>query len=402
MAASVFNGPLITAGNMLGGLQPGVQNENPVSGPNIEYHGNSFPDVRYYPLPKDALDNAGVIPAFFNTPEVLVINAIPSALGTVGNVASPQPAISGVAMTLATNASVGISLNVPYQNFATKAVVNGNVLLDLGIETPNVTSASKTITVANSSIYRSGQPIIITQVGNAAGTTHLFTYVTALPTATTITVADAPAATNSTITRICSALPGWANGNGVSPPIYPTFYAPYVAGGAGLFFDPTQALERGVSVTGTLAATGGTFTIAGADIYGQTQSEVVTLISGASTAKSVKCYKVIQSVTPGFADSTHTYSVNTADLFGFPLRNDFWEMLVILYGTTSISATTGWTKADLTSPATTSTGDPRGTYALQTSSQGINRLVIYETLPFQNLARSSPANPQFLFGTVPV
>lgn len=402
MAASVFNGPLITAGNMLGGLQPGVQNENSVSGPNIEYHGNSFPDVRYYPLPKDALDNPGVIPAFFNTPEVLVINAIPSTLGTVGNVASPQPAISGVAMTLATNASVGISLNVPYQNFATKAVVNGNVLLDLGIETPNVTSASKTITVANSSIYRSGQPIIITQVGNAAGTTHLFTYVTALPTATTITVADAPAATNSTTTRICSALPGWANGNGVSPPIYPTFYAPYVAGGAGLFFDPTQALERGVSVTGTLAATGGTFTIAGADIYGQTQSEIVTLISGASTAKSVKCYKVIQSVTPGFADSTHTYSVNTADLFGFPLRNDFWEMLVILYGTTSISATTGWTKADLTSPATTSTGDPRGTYALQTSSQGINRLVIYETLPFQNLARSSPANPQFLFGTVPV
>lgn len=402
MSATVVSGPLITAGNMMDSLAGSGQNTDSVAGPNIEYHGNAFPDVRYYPLPKDNLDQPGVIPAFFNTPEILTINAIPSAIGTVGNIASPQPAISGVAMTLATGASVGVSLNVPYQNFATKAVTNGNVLIDLGIETPTVTSGSKTVTVANSSVYRNGQPIIITQVGNAAGTTHLLTYVTATPTATTITVADAPAASNSTTARIASALPGWANTTGISPAQYPIFYAPYIAGGAGLYFDPTQALERGVSIAGTALATGGNFTIAGADIYGQTQSEVVTLISGASVAKSVKCYKVIQTVTPGFADSTHTYSVNTADLFGFPLRNDFWEMLVVLFGTTSISASTGWTKADLTSPATTSTGDPRGTYALQTASQGANRLVIFQTLPFLNLARAGVNNPQFLFGVTPV
>lgn len=402
MSASTFSGPLITAGNMMDSLSGATQTTDPVAGPNIEYHGNSFPDVRYYPMPKDALDNPGIIPAFFNTPDVLAVNAIPSTIGTVGNVASPQPAINGVAFTLATNASVGISLNIPYRNFATGAIATGALALDLGIETPTVTSASKNVTVADTSIYRIGQPIIITMVGNAAGTTHLFTYVTGLTSATVMTIADAPLATNSTTTRICSGLPGWANLNGATPAIYPTFYAPYIAGGAGLFFDPTQAIERGVSVAGTVLAAGGSFTIAGADIYGQTQSEVITIASGATTGKSVKAYKIINSVTPSFVDSTHTYSVNTADLFGFPFRSDFWETLAIYYAGVVKTSSTGWTAGDKTSPATTSTGDPRGTYALQTASQGINRLVVYQTLAFQNLGRAGVNTPQLLFGVTPV
>lgn len=404
MSASTFSGPLITTGNMMSALSGAPQKTDPVAGPNINYHGVSFPDVRYYPLPKDALDNPGVIPAVYAPPCVIAVNAIPSTLGTSGgpaNIVSPQPAISGVAMVLATNASVGVSLNIPYRVFATGLLATGALALDLGIETPNVTSASKTVTVLNSSVYRNGQPIIITNVGNAAGTAHLFTYVTGTPTATTIMIADAPLATNSTTSRICSGLPGWANTTGAGP-IRPTFYAPYIAGGAGLIFDETQAIERGVTVTGTVAATGGTFTLRGADIYGQTQSEVMTLVSGASTVTSKKCYKIVNSLTPGFADSTHTYSVTTADLYGFPFRSDLWEYLDIFYAGVLKTASTGWTAGDQTSPATTSTGDPRGTYALQTASQGINRLVIYQALPFLNLARATPDAPSYLYGTTPV
>src|SRR5665213_286520 len=404
MSADVFSGPLVTAGNMMDAVATSGQKTNPVAGPNITYQGQAFPDVRYYPLPKDALDNPGVIRSFYAAPDVIAVSAIPATAGTSGNtanVASPQPAISGVAMTLATGASVGVSLNIPYQNFATGAIATGALALDLGIETPSTTSASVTVTVANSTIYRVGQPIIITNVGNAAGTAHLFTYVVSLATATTITVADKALATNSTTARICSGLPGWANINGAGP-IRPTFYAPYIAGGAALVFDETQTLERGVSIVGTALSAGGAFTIKGADIYCQTQSEVVTIASCATTGKSVKTYKMINSVTPGFADSTHTYSIVTQDLFGFPFRNDFWENLMIYFGQTLITSATGWTKADQTTPATTSKGDPRGTYALQTASQGANRLVIYQTLPFLNIARATPDSPQFLCGVTPV
>lgn len=404
MTSTVFSGPVITAGNMMDALATSGQKTNPVSGPNISYHAECFPDVRYYPLPKDNIDNPGVVRSFFNSPEVVAVNAVPSTLGTSGgsaNVASPQPAISGVALTLATNSSVGISLNIPYQNFATGLIQTGALALDLGIETPTTTAASTTVTVANSAIYRVGQPIIITNVGNSAGTAHLYTYVTALPTATTITVANAAVVANSTTARICSGLPGWQNLSGAGP-IVPTFYAPYIALGAALAFDPTQAIERGVSIVGTVAATGGTFTLKGADIYGQTQSESLTLVSGASTISTKKCYKIINSITPSFADSTHTYSVVTADLYGFPFRSDFWEMTEIFFAGAQKTASTGWTAGDQTTPATTSTGDPRGTYSLQTASQGIDRLVIYQTLPYQNIARATPDAPQFLFGTTPV
>jgi hypothetical protein len=408
MTASLISGPFITAGNMLDSSPIGTaQNTDPVSGPNIFYHGQSFPDVRYFPLPKDNLDYLGAVYTNYDPSTAVAINAIPSTAGVAGgsaNVASPQPAINGTAFTLATASSVGISINVPYQNFATKAITNGSVLLDLGIESPAVTSGSKTVTVINSSIYRNGQPIIITNVGNAAGTTHLFTYITGLPTATTITIADSPLASNSTTTRICGGLPGWYNLNGGIGGVAarPLFYAPYIAGGVGLIFDETQAIERGVAITGTVAATGGAFTIKGADIYGQTQSEVVTLISGASTAKSVKCYKVINSVTPSFVDSTHTYSVVTQDLYGLPFRSDFWEYLAVFFGGNAVSSSTGWKAGDQTSPATTSTGDPRGTYALQTAAQGASRLLILQTLPFNNVGRATPNTPQFLYGVTPV
>lgn len=402
MSATEISGPLITSGNMQDGLSGNPQNTNPVAGPNIVYKGETFPDVRYYPLPKDALDNPGVVFSYQDTPRVQALNAVPATAGSVGNVASPQGVTSGTAMTLATNSSVGISLNVPYRNFATGALATGAVVLDLGIETPTVTASSTTVTVSDSSIYRVGQPIIITNVGNAAGTSHLFTYVTGTPTSTTITIADTPLASNSTTARIASGLPGWANLNGAPAPIRPTFAAPYVAGGAALIFDPTQGIERGVSITGSVTALGGNFTISGADIYGQTQTEVLTLASGASTANSKKCYKVINSVTPAFTNTANNYSVNTTDLFGFPFRNDFWENLNIYNAGSFITASTGWTAADKTSPATTTTGDPRGTYLLQSPSNGANRLVVFQTLPFLNIVRAGPDNPQFLYGVTPV
>ena len=136
MSVTLNSGPLVTAGNMIDALgqgpSTGSQKTDPVAGPSIFYHGSAFPDVRYYPMPKDALDNPGVIRAFLASSVVKAVDAIPSTLGTSGgpaNIASPQPAISGTAMTLATNASVGVSLNIPYQNFATGLIQTGAVAI---------------------------------------------------------------------------------------------------------------------------------------------------------------------------------------------------------------------------------------------------------------------------------
>lgn len=396
MTATTLTGPLITAGNMMDGLSGSPQNTAAAAGPNLEYHSAGFLDVRYWPLNKEQTGQPGAIPAFYHDPDCITVNAVPSAVGAT--LVAAQRATNGTALALVTGPVAGINLNVPYQNFATRATATGGVALDLGIETPTVTASSKTVTVANSSVYRTGQPIIITHVGNAAGTTHLFTYVVTIPTATSITIADTPLASNSTTSRICTGLPGWANLNGATPARRPTVYAPYISGGPGLFYDETQGVERGVKISST-AGPGGAFKLSGADIYGQTQTETITLGSGASSGLSLKTYKMINSVVPAFSDTSGNYSVVTQDLYGFAFRSDFWEFAAVSFGGNAVSSSTGWTAGNQTSPNVNAS--PRGTYALQTSSQGASRLVIYQNLPFLNVVRSSPDNPSPLFGVTP-
>ena len=51
---------------------------------------------------------------------------------------------------------------------------------------------------------------------------------------------------------------------------------------------------------------------------------------------------------------------------------------------TGITAATGYVSGDKTSPATATTGDPRGTYT-NTSSTGANKLVIRQSPQAQNV-----------------
>jgi hypothetical protein len=68
--------------------------------------------------------------------------------------------------------------------------------------------------------------------------------------------------------------------------------------------------------------------------------------------------------------------VNTTDIYGFPLRSDFFGDVAINYNATGITANTGYVAAVTTSPATTTTGDVRGTYAVQSAADGSKRLLI--------------------------
>ena len=79
-------------------------------------------------------------------------------------------------------------------------------------------------------------------------------------------------------------------------------------------------------------------------------------------------------------------SGGTGDVIGLPLRSDYCGDLRIVYNNAAITASTGYTAADTTSPATTTTGDVRGTYALQTASNNSRRLQIFLSPPAANCA----------------
>lgn len=141
-------------------------------------------------------------------------------------------------------------------------------------------------------------------------------------------------------------------------------------------WDPTKAISRNVRITSAADDSGKTFTVVGYDLYGYPMSEVITG-ANAGVASGVKAFKYITSVTPSTTPAGNV-SVGTGDVIGLPMRTDYVGQLVINYNDTLITASTGFTAA-VTTTASTTTGDVRGTYALQTASNNTRRLFVYYT-----------------------
>lgn len=139
------------------------------------------------------------------------------------------------------------------------------------------------------------------------------------------------------------------------------------------FYNRDTYVGRCISISGVVNGAGGNFLASGYDIYGFPMSQLITVAAGANTVNSTKAFKIITSVVPQFSDA-HTYSVGTADIFGFGMYVNLWESTLIRYNGALITASTGFTAGDVTTPATNITGDVRGTYAVQSATDGVKRL----------------------------
>lgn len=162
--------------------------------------------------------------------------------------------------------------------------------------------------------------------------------------------------------------------------------------------DPTKNIARALSITATSGAAGGAFLISGYDLYGYPQTEKVTVASspsGSTTTNGKKAFKFVSAVTPQVTD-TKSYSVGTADVFGFPVRVDRLPYVTIGWAGSPVSVSTGFVAADTTSPATNTTGDVRGTYAVQSASDATKTLQF-----FQDISPANVTSITGLFGVTP-
>ncbi len=157
-------------------------------------------------------------------------------------------------------------------------------------------------------------------------------------------------------------------------------------------YSEAAGICRCVSVTAAAGATGGALLISGYDWYGYPMTDTVTAVAS-STVNSLKAFKFVTSVVPQFTDGTHNYSVGTADIFGLGLAaTKFANVLVYWNGilqTNTFGAGGGtFVAADATSPATSATGDTRGTFAVGSASDATKVLdmFVYVTGTRANLA----------------
>jgi hypothetical protein len=150
-------------------------------------------------------------------------------------------------------------------------------------------------------------------------------------------------------------------------------------------WDPVKSIARNVRIT-TAAGDNAVYRVIGFDLYGYPMTENFQA-AGATTISGKKAFKYIQSVTPvGPVGATlgATVTVGTGDVVGFPLYSSTFygttmpADIAISWAGAQITSTTGYLAGDVTNPATSTTGDVRGTWPLATSD-GVKRLILWQS-----------------------
>jgi hypothetical protein len=141
-------------------------------------------------------------------------------------------------------------------------------------------------------------------------------------------------------------------------------------------------VPRAVGVTlGAGSPTTRNVTISGYDYYGQAMSEVIaTGTTQSTTVNGKKAFWQITSATIS-GSPVVTVALGTTDTLGIPVRvTDAAYVASVGYNNT-LARDAGTFTAAVTSTATTTTGDVRGTYVPSGSTDGIKRLVMGILLP---------------------
>lgn len=396
---SFVDGPLIVYGD-----DNPVSAQNADKGPSQFYQGIAMPDPRYLAQIRGAPGIPGYpAPAFAWGGRVNTLDITPT-LGTTTQVAAAAATTAGTAMALATTSSTGRVPLVPLVPFgsawAAANVVYPKLALDFGFLIGTTVAASKNVTIAagTARYFLAGQKLILGEGGGTGVPQVVTVAATPAPADTTLALVEAVVA-SKTGTAIGFAHP---SGLGAWP------YAPGRNGGAGPTFlmSPGSMTARVLSITATNGgATGGNFAVVGYDAYGVPMHETIVHAGAGTTAYGLKAWKYITSITPDFTD-TQTYSAGTGDVFGLPLRSDFFVDTEVAWVTAWLTAATGYLAGVLTVP-TAATGDVRGTIQLgvggggtgyTTSPDAARRLKVFQSIPTWMQQGATLLNPEHLFG----
>jgi hypothetical protein len=120
------------------------------------------------------------------------------------------------------------------------------------------------------------------------------------------------------------------------------------------------------------------FTAMGMDNYYQPQTAFFSGPTGTAAITTLKAFRFLQAVT-ALGNTVSSVSIGVSDVIGLSHRLDAVGQLNYNWNNTWQTSSAGVTIADSTSPATSATGDVRGTVALPSvSSNGTLRLFIQQ------------------------
>lgn len=200
------------------------------------------------------------------------------------------------------------------------------------------------------------------QTNNAAGPSRVFRGVGPLGRTYTYDIVPAAAASNGiAASQTVSTANATLNGS--------------LASGGVATLDVARTLTMAAAVGNTAAVT-----VTGTDFYSRTQTETKNL-NGTTAVNFSKAFKTVTQVY--VAGSVTTFTIGTRDVFGLPYRvTDAGYIIHAGWDNTLADNAGTFTAADTTSPATATTTDVRGTFAITgNAANGSRRLVLTIALP---------------------
>jgi hypothetical protein len=445
MAETVFRGPGFVAGSMEDGRVESMD------GPSITYQADSFPDIRFWPTRKDGL-YPGRVPAFLNSPYVVVVDNCPQAASATALVNAQNP-VAATPFTLAAGATAQANGAAPISNVGFPTMSPGvplvplvvgsngsmswsgalvNVLaLDFGFTSGTTTAAANTIAAADSTLFYPGQWICVGGAGNSGKTAPMIAQVASIAVTNTTTGAGTLTLQGGSLNGVAAAsvtnapigsvnLPGPLPGTGASvgaPLSYvPTSVFPFLTSGLGSLLNPPEAIARSLVMVGQAGASANNITVNGYDIYGMKMTETQAL-NGATVVFFKKAFKYIASIVPSVSDGSHTINIGITDNYGYHLRTDKYEYTQNFWNGAYLGSNSASYLPRIITPATASTGDVRGTFQTSNSvttggplgaggatgtsssqSAPAVRLLLALTVPLWNDLTGTPINPVPMFG----
>lgn len=295
---------------------------------------------------------------------VSTLSYVPSTLNTQNICGLQSTQVAGFTATLVSSTALGVTVSCALTNANTGAAVTGALGIDL------LTGTCSTVTISGTTCSMLGTVTgaltigtVLTGTGVTTGT-KIIGFGTGAGAAGTYIV-DTP----QTVGPIAAT--GIAGTAGI-----PTVVSPGSTQQIRLY-NPLCMLGRNVRISSTGDDSLGTFTVNGYDCYGYPMSEAITG-GNAALVSGKKAFKYISSIVGTGTFSGNTFSVGTGDVFGLPLYSQDFYDTTIFWNAGLIIATTGYV-AGVTAAATTTTGDVRGTYAVQSASDGSKRLVVRQS-----------------------
>lgn len=379
MAHVSFSGPLVVFGQ--NPYNPTEYNPD-IGGTSLFYAGTGILDPRppftYIPGESQSAPDFG----WLGSSNITTLSAVPYSASSAAIVASANPTSATLTLVNTSSSTTGVYYSTNFVRADTGTTDTVLALDAYASVTGSFSNGVLTITTSTNQMPIGPGMVVISTTGTvsqgAVAGTQVVSQLTT--TGTYSTVSQGTTGTYQTNSNLTAT-------SGTVVLAYQTpsqCIVPNNAQTPGFYsWNPMALLGRAVSITAAASATYATATVNGYDIYGYPMTEAITITAN-STVNGKKAFKYIKSVvlSGGTADTTHAYSVGTADVFGFPLRSDtFGDVLVnnatALVGTTLITAATNYLPADRTTPSAT-TADVRGTFAA-TSSSGANKLIFRQS-----------------------